>query len=90
MTYNIYSTSPRAVLELMESSTGHEFYRGELMDLTGFSGPTIDKIMDQLCVAGFVRKEKEPTAEDMNRAPRMYHELTPHGLAALRLLPKSE
>jgi DNA-binding MarR family transcriptional regulator len=89
MAVNIYSGSVRAVFELMESSTADRYYRTQLIEVTGYTGPTIDKATGALCKAGFVRREQECTYEDTNRAPRIYYSLTPKGLYTVRLQDSS-
>jgi hypothetical protein len=68
MAPNIYSGPVRAVFELMEASTAHQYYRAELIDVTGYSGPTIDKATSALYETGFVRREQKHVDELTNRA----------------------
>jgi DNA-binding MarR family transcriptional regulator len=89
MATTIYSGPVRAVFELMEGSTAHPYYRTELIEVTGYSGPTIDKVTSALCEAGFVRREQEYVDEMTRRAPRIFYTLTPKGLYTVRLQDSS-
>ena len=89
MTAVIYTGSVQTVLRLMEESTAHLYYAAELQGVTGLSKPTVSKVLGTLCERGVLRKQPERVAYFMDRAPRIYYELTPFGVSALRLTPPS-
>jgi len=89
MTYNIFTPSVTAVLQLMEASTGHPYYVNELADKTGFSKQQMISVVAYLHERGVVDKKPEFVDEYTNRGARNYITLTPFGLSACRLTPLS-
>jgi len=72
----------------MESSTGHAYYRDELITVTKYSGHTIDAVMRPLHAAGLVDRRVEYVTETTNRPARILYTLTPEGVRHLRLEPE--
>ena len=76
------------MLRTMEESTGTLYWAAEMQRKTRLSKPTVSRAFDKLSEAGLVQKSTE-TAAQLDHPPRTFYELTPYGLAAIRLLPLS-
>jgi DNA-binding IclR family transcriptional regulator len=89
MTAPIYNRSMCTVLSLFEESTKDLHYLGGLLTETTLSKPTVSKVLNRLCEAGYLRKQPENLPFQRDRAPRINYELTSYGLHALRLMSPS-
>ena len=82
----IWDKSPRAVLDVLLSSTAHKFYISEIVEQSELSWPTVSQTLLRLAKAGIVIREKERhVSESEFRAPRVYYSLSADVIDYLRL-----
>ena len=82
----IWDKTPRAVLDLLLSSTAHKFCFSEIVERTGLARGTVSSNLQRLRQAEFVLREQERfKPESEFRGPYVYYTLNPGAIHRLRL-----
>ena len=83
---DIWDDSPRTILNLLLSSTSHQFCFSEILDGTGLARGTVSSNLRRLSKAHVVFRQKERFNYDHPpRAPYVYYTLNPLLIDHLRL-----
>jgi DNA-binding MarR family transcriptional regulator len=83
---NIWSNSPRTILDLLLSSTAHKFHFSEIVERTGLARGTVSSNLQRLRQAEFVLRQQERfKPESEFRGPHVYYTLNPSAVHRLRL-----
>jgi len=86
----IWDKTPRAVLDLLLSSTAHKFCFSEILNGTGLSRATVSSNLQRLSQAKVVFREEERFKYDSPfRAPHVYYTVNPLLIDYLRLQARS-
>jgi DNA-binding MarR family transcriptional regulator len=87
---HLWDKTPSNILDLLLSSTGHQFYFSEILDRTGLARGTVSSNLQRLWEAGVVFRQKERVHFDHpNRGLRVFYTVNPLLIDYLRLAARS-